>query len=99
MRHLQPSWQKNQAVGSAARSSAATRSGWVIMPTSRSPLAAADDGTRTATRKYRNMKARLRTHGGVTTLAKAYSLRCGLRLALGTKSSLSFCFATSVLQY
>jgi hypothetical protein len=38
------------------------------------------------------MKARLRTHGGVAILAKAHSLRCGLRLALGTKSSLSFFF-------
>ena len=34
----------------------------------------------TATQKYRNMKARLRTHGGVATLAKAASLRRGLRL-------------------
>ena len=53
----------------------------------------------TATRKYRNMKACLRTHGGVATLAKACSLRCGLRLALGTNPSLSLCFATSGLQY
>jgi len=45
------------------------------------------------------MKARLRTHGGVATLAKAHSLRCGLRLALGTNPSLSLCFATSGLQY
>jgi hypothetical protein len=53
----------------------------------------------TATQKYRNMKARLRTHGGVATLAKAYSLRCGSRLALGTNPSLSFGFAISGLQY
>jgi hypothetical protein len=53
----------------------------------------------TATRKYRNMKARLRTHGGVATLAKAYSLRCGLRLALGTKPSLSSRFSISRLKY
>ncbi|WP_324529649.1 hypothetical protein [Polaromonas sp.] len=45
------------------------------------------------------MKARRRTHGGVAILAKAYSLHCDWRLALGTKSSLSFCSATSVLQY
>ncbi|WP_188707374.1 hypothetical protein [Polaromonas eurypsychrophila] len=45
------------------------------------------------------MKARLRTHGGVATLAKASSLRYGLRLAQGMKPSLSFCSATSVLQY
>ncbi|HQS31783.1 MAG TPA: hypothetical protein PLR78_08395, partial [Polaromonas sp.] len=55
--------------------------------------------TSTATRKYRNMKARLRTHGGVATLAKAHSLRCGLRLALSTNPSLSLCFATFGLQY
>ena len=53
----------------------------------------------TATQKYRNMKARLRTHGGVATLAKTASLRCGLRLALGANPSLSLCFATSGLQY
>jgi hypothetical protein len=45
------------------------------------------------------MKARLRTHGGVSILAKAHSLRCGLRLALGTNPSLSFCFATSRVRY
>ena len=53
----------------------------------------------TVTRKYRNMKARLRTHGGVANLAKATSLRCGLRLALGTKPSLSSCSAISGSQY
>ena len=53
----------------------------------------------TATRKYRNMKARLRTHGGVANPRDSYGYRCGLRLALGANPSLSFCSSTSRLLY
>ena len=53
----------------------------------------------TATRKYRNMKARLRTHGGVANPRDSYGYRCGLRLALGANPSLSSCSDTSVSLY
>jgi hypothetical protein len=36
----------------------------------------------TATRKYRNMKARLRTHGGVANPRHSYGYVCGLRFAV-----------------
>ena len=53
----------------------------------------------TATRKYRNMKARLRPHGGVANPRDSYGYRCGLRLALGANPSLSLCSSTSRLPY
>ena len=53
----------------------------------------------TATRKYRNMKARLRTHGGVANPRDSNGYRCGLRLALGANPSLSSCSDTSVSLY
>ena len=53
----------------------------------------------TATRKYRNMKARLRPHGGVANPRDSYGYRCGLRLALGANPSLSSCSDTSVSLY
>jgi hypothetical protein len=56
-------------------------------------------GPSTATRKYRNMKARLRPHGGVANPRDSYGYRCGLRLALGANPSLSSCSDTSVSLY
>ena len=53
----------------------------------------------TATRKYRNMKARLRPHGGVANPRDSYGYRCGLRLALGANPSLSLCSSTSRLPH
>ena len=53
----------------------------------------------TQTQKYRNMKARLRTHAGVANPRHSHSYVCGLRLGLSANPSLSFCSDTSVSEY
>ncbi len=53
----------------------------------------------TPTQKYRNMKARLRTHAVVANPRHSLSYVCGLRLALGVNPSLSFCSDTSASKY
>src|SRR5665811_2287885 len=62
-------------------------------------LDAAPNPTSTQTQKYRNMKARLRTHAVVANPRHSHSYVCALRLGLSANPSLSFCSDTSVSEY
>ena len=56
-------------------------------------------GFGTQAQKYRNMKARLRTHAVVANPRHSHRYVCGLRLGLGANPSLSFCSDTSASEY